>query len=317
MKKIIITISLILLGLFLIIPRDKTLIERIVIIPKGTSLKGIAQRLKGEGIIKNKFLFIVLAKICRASNTLKAGEYELNNRMGMIEILEKLRKGKARVYITTIPPGFTLSDIAGLLEKRGLANKYKFLNLAFSPSFIKRLLPINPPSLEGYLFPDTYFLHKGMDEGEIIGLMVERFNEVVRKELGINDQTLHQVITLASIIEKEAKAKEEYPVISAVFHNRLKKNIPLESCASVLYALGEKKERLSIEDTKIPSPYNTYRKVGLPPGAICNPGILAIKSALNPSNVDYLYFVSMGNGRHIFSKTASSHIFSKNLIWNK
>lgn len=317
-------ILLALLVLFLVVKRDRTLVMRTIIIEKGASCKEIAGILKDEGIIKNKFVFLILTRICGASNRLKAGEYELNNKMGIIEIIEKLKKGKTIVYKVTIPPGWTLKDIANLLEKKHLANKYKFLNLCYDPSFRNKVLSINTPNLEGLLFPDTYFLHKGMDEEEIIKLMVNRFSEVIKKE--IKDENISKIITIASIIEKEAKIKKEYPIISAVFHNRLKKGMPLESCATVLYALGERKERLSIEDTKTPSPYNTYLQSGLPPGPICNPGILAIKAALNPADIDYLYFVLNGDGNHIFSKTGSSHISHKNgltekdksgIIWNK
>lgn len=310
-------ISLILLGGFFIIFQEKPLVTKRIIIPKGASLKEIAETLKDEGLIKNQSLFLILAKIFGASRSLKAGEYELNNKMGMTEIIKILKGGKIIVHKILIPPGYTLNDIANLLEKHFLVNRERFLTLSHDPSFIKKVLSINTPSLEGYLFPDTYFLHKGMSEEEIIGLMTRRFKEVVSKEININDNMLHQVITLASIIEKEAKIKEEYPIISAVFHNRLKNNMRLESCASVLYALGKKREHLSIEDTKITSPYNTYLRLGLPPTPICNPGIWAIKAALNPKDVDYLYFVSKGDGSHIFSKTGHSHIFFKNLLTEK
>lgn len=312
-----IIIGLFLLLLIFIVLWDRTLIKKTIVIERGLTLKAIARKLEEEKIIKNRFAFIVLAKIFGSGNKLKAGEYELDNKMGMIEVIKRLEKGRVIVYKTLIPPGYTLNDIANLLEKMYLANKERFLNLCYDPSFIKRVLSTNPPSLEGYLFPDTYFLHKGMDEEGIINLMVARFNEVVYKQTNIYGKRLHDVITLASLIEKEAKIKEEYPIISAVFHNRLKKNMPLESCASVLYALKEEKEWLSIEDTKIPSPYNTYLYVGLPPGPICSPSILAIKAALAPSNVDYLYFVSKGDGSHIFSKASSSHTFFKNLLTEK
>ncbi|MEW6607111.1 MAG: endolytic transglycosylase MltG [bacterium] len=312
-KKIVIVsliiIVLSLLVLFLLKTEDRILIARTIIIQKGLSAKNIAKNLEEEGIIKNQTVFLILAKISGASSRFKAGEYELNNRMKMTEIIERLKRGKTIIHRLIIPEGYTLKDIANLLEKNGFANKYKFLNLCYDPTFIDKL-SINSSSLEGYLFPDTYFLHKGMDEEEIISLMVTRFNEVVKKE--IKDDSIHKIITLASIIEKEAKIKEEYSIISAVFQNRLKMGMPLESCATVLYASGERKEWLSTQDTKIPSPYNTYLQPGLPQGPICNPGMTAIKAALSPADVDYLYFVSNGDGSHTFSKTGREHIFYKN-----
>jgi len=309
------TIALpILLTLFLIIITDKKSITQTVIIPKGSSCREIASILKDEGVIKSKLSFLILAKIYRATSKLKAGEYEFDSKMGTVKILKKLKEGKTVIHAVVIPEGWTLKDIANLLEKKQLADKYKFLDLCYDQSFIKNILPTKPPNLEGYLFPDTYFLYRGMNEEEIISLMVNRFNDIIKKETKIDDEILHRTIILASIIEKEARIKEEFPIISAVFHNRLKKNMSLESCVTVLYALGEKKPHLSIEDTKVSSSYNTYINPGLPPGPICNPGILAIKSVLNPADVDYLYFVSKGDGSHIFSKTNSSHISYKNAL---
>lgn len=304
---------LFLITLSLVTAREEPLVTRIIIIPKGASAKKIAQDLEDEGLIKSRFAFLVLARITGAGNKLKAGEYELNNRMGMIKIIKRLEEGKGILHHITIPPGYTLKDIANLLEREHLVDRHKFLKLCHDPSFINRSLSIVPPSLEGYLFPDTYFLHRGMDEERVISLMVNRFNEMVKRE-SIKDEMLHRTITLASIVEREAKIKEEYHIISAVFHNRLKRNMALQSCATVLYALGERKPHLSIEDTRIPSPYNTYIYPGLPPGPICNPSTLAIKAVLNPADVDYLYFVLREDGSHIFSKTGSSHTFYKSTL---
>jgi len=306
-------VLLFLITLSLVTTREEPLVTRTIVIPKGASAKKIAQDLEDKGLIKSRFAFLILTRITGAGNKLKAGEYELNNRMGMAKIIKRLKEGKGTLHRITIPPGYTLKDIANLLEREHLVDRHRFLNFCYDPSFIDRSLSIAPPSLEGYLFPDTYFLHRGMDEEKVISLMVNRFNEMVKRE-NIKDEMLHGIVTLASIVEKEAKIKEEYPIISAVFHNRLKRNMVLQSCATVLYALGEQKFHLSIEDTRIPSPYNTYIYPGLPPGPICSPSTLAIKAALNPADVDYLYFVLREDGSHIFLKTGSSHTFYKNAL---
>lgn len=299
--------------------REELPISRLVNIPPGTNAKNIAAILQREGIVRDGRIFIILVNIRRVANKLKAGEYEFNNRMTLAEILDKLIKGEVVTHTVTIFEGYTLKQIADLLETKGLIQRERFLGLCHDPPFFEGLsnggYPIKAESLEGYLFPDTYLFTRGIEEEKIIELMVGRFQEVITekdlvraKELGFS---LHEIIILASLIEKEVMVSRERPLVSAVFHNRLKRGRPLESCASVLYALGKHKTKLSYEDLKTPSAYNTYLHPGLPPGPICNPGLSSIKAALNPAGVDYLYFVSNGDGTHTFSKTYHEHVNAK------
>ncbi|MEW6007345.1 MAG: endolytic transglycosylase MltG, partial [bacterium] len=240
-----------------------------------------------------------------------AGDYELSPSLNMIDILSKLTKGEAIKSCFTIPPGYNIYQIGELLDKKGFADKRRFLELAKDKAFIGSLgFSLN--TLEGLLFPDTYCVSKGMQESEIIGIIIERFKRAFKdedvemtKKLGLS---MYQVFILASIIEKETSVLSEMPIISSVFHNRLKRNMKLNSCPTVIYALYPNFDgNIRKEDLDISSPYNTYRHHGLPPSPISNPGIFAIKAALHPANVDYLYFVSMNNGRHKFSRTLAEH----------
>lgn len=295
-----------------------------VTIPQGSTTSDIGKILESNDVIKNKYIFRISARIKKLDGKLKAGEYVFNNGMNIDEILSQLVKGgrSSKETITfTIPEGFELKQIAEKLDKLGLVNKDKFMELASKPSnFSKKFSFLKDVpdylTLEGYLFPDTYQVYKDSNEEEIISKMLLRFNEIYndemkknQKELGMN---LNEVITLASIIEREAKIDSERAIISAVFHNRLKINKPLESCATVQYVLGERKEYLTYEDLKVESPYNTYNNNGLPPGPIASPGLKSIEAALNPADVDYLYFVSNGDGTHTFTKTYKDHLDAKN-----
>jgi len=187
-----------------------------------------------------------------------------------------------------------------LIEQKGLGRKDKFLKI------------VEEKKLEGYLFPETYFVNYDISEEQIIEIMVDQFNKVFTKELEERGKEFNfarrDVIILASIIEKEAAKEEERPLISAVFHNRLKKRWYLESCATVQYALGKHKNRLTYKDLKVDSPYNTYAHFGLPPGPICNPGFGSIEAALYPADSDLMFFVAEGEGTHRFSKYYQKHL---------
>ena len=308
-------VILLILGIIiyqLYIPLDsKSPQIKVIEISKGMNAKEIAHLLKEEGLIKNGLAFRVLAKVKGVENRLQAGEYELSSSLNLSRILSKLEKGEILARPFTIPEGYNIRQITSVLERKGLAEKERFIALTEDTKFISRL-GIQTKSLEGYLFPETYRVSKGMKEEETIKLMFSQFNKAATegdrkraKEIGF---TFHQIIILASIIEKETSAPDERTLISAVFHNRLKARRPLQSDPTVIYALGEAFDgNLKKEHLRIDSPYNTYRYRGLPPGPIGNPGREAIQAALYPADVNYLYFVSRNDGTHAFSSSLEEH----------
>jgi len=262
---------------------------------------------KNEIIGKNNYLFIILIKLSKLEVKLKFGEYNLSPSLNMLQILNKLARGEIVVYKITIPEGYNSIQIAELLDKKEIVEKESFL----------KLVKYGEKSWEGYLFPDTYEVPKKYGAENMLKLMLSNFEQVAVDNKLINKAeqtgfTMDEIITLASIIEKEAKFAEEKRQISSVFHNRLKSGMKLQSCATIQYILGKPKEKLEESDLEIESPYNTYLYKGLPPGPICNPGIDSIIAALEPANEDYLFFVLGDNGRHIFSKTYEEHLKNKN-----
>ena len=304
-RKIIISIIFLIILIFtpLIIFQQKEDKVVDVFIPKGSSPHKIAQILKDSDVISSTKLFLFLVKIKDYSTKLQAGLYEFNKKDSSFTILNKLKNGDSKNIKVIIPEGFNIKQIANVLSENGICNENKFIELATSQN------------LEGYLFPNTYMLLPQMDEQEVIKIMNDEFNKFWTEE---NEERLKQinkskkdVIILASIVEKEAVDDKERPIIAGIFINRLSKGIRLESCATVLYAMGINKERLSLEDLKFESPYNTYRNKGLPPEPICNPGAKSIDAVLNPIITENLYFVSKGNGTHYFSSTFEQHIKNK------
>jgi len=281
--------------------------QKVFNIPSGTNAKEIVYILeKNEIIRKNNYTFRILIKLMKLEDQLKYGEYNLSPSMNMLQILDKLVKGEVIVYKITIPEGYTSSQIAELLEKNEIAEKEAFL----------KLVKDSEKTPEGYLFPDTYEVPKKYGAEKMASIMLANFNQVAlvnkftdkAEEIGFS---LDEIIILASIIEKEAKFTEEKSKVSSVFHNRLKTGMKLQSCATIQYILEEPKEKLDENDLKIESHYNTYLYKGLPPEAICNPGLDSIIAALEPAEEDYLYFVLGENGRHIFSKTYQEHLMNK------
>jgi len=287
---------------------ENSTIQKIIDIPSGTNAKEIVHILeKNEIIGKNNYLFIILIKLSKLEVKLKFGEYNLSPSLNMLQILNKLARGEIVVYKITIPEGYTSIQIAELLDKKEIVEKESFL----------KLVKYGEKSWEGYLFPDTYEVPKKYGAENMLKLMLSNFEQVAVDNKLINKAeqtgfTMDEIITLASIIEKEAKFAEEKKQISSVFHNRLKSGMKLQSCATIQYILGKPKEKLEESDLEIESPYNTYLYKGLPPGPICNPGIDSIIAALEPANEDYLFFVLGDNGRHIFSKTYEEHLKNKN-----
>jgi UPF0755 protein len=306
-KKRKITVSIIFLIILIFAPlimfqqKEDKVVE--VFIPKGSSPHKIAQILKDSDVISSPKMFLLLIKIKDYSKKLQAGLYDFNKKDSYFTILNKLKNGDSKNIKVIIPEGFNIKQIAKVLSENGICNENKFIELATSQN------------LEGYLFPNTYLLLPQMDEQEVIKIMNDEFNKFWTEEkeerLKQINKTKKDVIILASIVEREAVEDKERPVIAGIFINRLSKGIRLESCATVLYAMGVNKERLSFEDLKFESPYNTYRHKGLPPGPICNPGAKAIDAVLNPIITENLYFVSKGNGTHYFSSTLEQHVKNK------
>jgi len=273
-------------------------IEQVFIIEKGDGLKVIAANLEKDGIIRNSTWFTAYVFYKGLAGNLQAGEYSLNSNLNIIQIADKIFKGDviSREIKVTIPEGFNLKQIDARLSEVGLI---EIGELSVQSD------------LEGYLFPDTYQFNKKMDLDEIINIMKENFNQKLDADL-INEiqrqkKTIEEVIIMASLIEKEVPLYEDSRIVSGVFWNRLSDNYPLQSCATIAYALGKDKWIYSIEDTKIDSPYNTYKNIGLPPGPICNPGILAIKAAIYPQHTDYYFFLSKPSGETVFSRTFEEH----------
>lgn len=277
----------------------------------------LAKMLFQQGIIGNPIAFYLKSLFFRLS--VREGEYALSGRMGYEEILAKLARGERVTYKITFPEGFTRREMAERLEKIGILRKEEFLETTKSTEKFRGQFPVLPPgkSLEGYLFPSTYFFPKRTPVEEIISLQLKTFFKMLPPEtepiLKKRKLTLHQLVTIASLIEKEAVKDRERPIIAGVIYNRLKKGQKLEIDATVLYALGKHKERVLFRDLDVPSPYNTYRHYGLPPGPICNPGEKSLRAALFPAKHNYLYYVARPDGTHFFSETFQEHKRKKQL----
>jgi UPF0755 protein len=284
--------------------------SKIVVIPDGATFQQVAALLERERLIKSRSAFVLFGKSHSADRKILAGEYELNPSMVPAEILSKLMLGQVVLHPITIPEGLTITQIADAMAQHGISNRDEFLRVMNDRSLIASL-GINADTLEGYLYPDTYKFAREVKPREVVVTMVDHLRQVFNADLQARAQelkmTLHEVLTLASLIEKETGSGDERPEISAVFHNRLKKRIPLQSDPTVIYGLPNFDGNLRKKDLSSPSPYNTYRLAGLPPGPIANPGVHAIRAALYPSNSRALYFVSRNDGTHHFSVTLAEH----------
>lgn len=293
-------------------PASHEAAERIITLAPGTSLSQIATELSVNGLLRHRWMFVLYVRWLAPGPHLQAGEYSLNTSMSPAQIATILRRGKVRYHTLTIPEGSTLRDIATLVSALGLGNAQTIRDLAHDTAFIASL-GLTAPSLEGYLFPETYRVQRGMQERDLLALMVQTLQANYTPEMAMQADRLgfsqHEVLTLASLIEKEAQIDEERPLIAAVYHNRLRHGMRLQCDPTVIYALGEQFDgNIRKPDLSIDSPYNTYRYAGLPPGPIASPGRRAIEAALAPAAVDYLYFVAMGqDGRHKFSTTLAEH----------
>ena len=280
---------------------------------KGKGAEGIAHELKEAGIIKKEWPFLLGYKFFFASKTLKAGEYLFSLPVSTKKVLQTMTEGKIYLHPLTIPEGLTIKEIASLLESLHFAEEQDFLEASNQKESIS-FLDKEASSLEGYLLPETYHFPKGTPAKTIVAAMISQFqnvfNEEWQKRASEMEMTIREVVTLASLIEKETSIPEERKLISAVFHNRLKRRMKLDCDPTIIYVLkqeGRFKDRLRTKDLKLDSPYNTYLYPGLPPSPICNPGRETLEAALFPADVKYLYFVSKNDGSHHFSRTFREH----------
>jgi UPF0755 protein len=279
-------------------------------VEQGDSLAVVARKLRAQKLIANERLFLFWARLKGVETKIHLGLYRFEGPVSAREILERLVAGKGMFHKITLPEGLSLKEIADLLGKMQVADADKFLTEASAPELLESL-GLQNRGIEGYLFPTTYYFTPSTSEKNIILAMAEQFRKVslpvLQRYDGAHGLALHELITLASIIEKETGLAAERPLISAVFHNRLKRNMPLQSDPTVIYGLKNFDGNLTRKHLQDPNPYNTYRITGLPPGPICNPSLSSIVAALDPADVAYLYFVSKNDGSHQFSESLEAH----------
>ncbi|MEN6412578.1 MAG: endolytic transglycosylase MltG [Veillonellales bacterium] len=287
----------------------------IITVQPGMSANEIGNLLYERGLIQSVMVFHLAAKMHNLENSLQAGEYAFTREMSVQQIVARLAKGETAYRQITIPEGYSVEQIARLVEEKNLGSSEKFKAAARDYTPYAYMATANTGvtyKSEGYIFPDTYRIARGTTEEQLLSMMVSQFDEqftpVMRarvKELGLS---IREVVILASLVEKEAQLAQDRPLIAGAFFNRIRQDMPLQSCATIQYILGYPKAELSIEDTMIASPYNTYQNKGLPPGPIANPGKAAIQAVLYPAVTDYLYFVADKQGAHHFSRTYEEHL---------
>jgi len=277
-------------------------------IERGMSVREVAEVLRSQGVIKNPSDFALICRLLDA--TIQAGEYRILPQLRPRELVQAFEPKNLALRRVTIPEGSTLRDIAGIVESALGINASGFLKICIEDSFAANL-GVQADSLEGYLFPETYHFEPGTRASKVVERMVKEFFEVVgpgHKERILElDTTLHKIVTIASMVEKETALDEERPQIAAVIWNRLSRNMPLQIDPTVIYGLKDFDGNLTREHLKTDTRYNTYTRRGLPPGPICSPSKESLLAALYPKDVDYLYFVSTNNGYHKFSSTMQEH----------
>ncbi len=303
-------------------------------IAQGESVRIIAGKLEEQGLIKNSKFFYYFVRSPSVFSIffknepvaypviLKSGIYHLTYGMTYPQIVTELSSGQKEYIKVSVPEGKTITQIANIMSEAGLCSVQDFKDACYDHKMLA-LRGIKGESCEGFLFPDTYFLTTGMTASEIVELMLNTFFEKIKTVPGMaekSEQELYQTVNLASIVEREYRVEEEAPLIASVFSNRLRHNIGLYSCATIVYILTEIEgrphpDRILLEDTKIDSPYNTYKWAGLPPGPISNPGLVALNAAANPPKTNYYFFQVSDSqaGKHVFTTTFDEHKASHNL----
>jgi UPF0755 protein len=294
--------------LFSPLPVGKKTIE--IQIPKGATFRQAVEIFSMEGVITDRNFFILAGRITGLDRRIRAGYYQIYRPMNALALLRVLRDGQIIEFAVTVIEGDSLREIADKLSANGIVSNEVFLALASDEKFLYAF-DIDSPSAEGYLFPDTYRIPKGMEPRETVAMMINNLRgklsfEMMERmeELGFSE---NEILTLASIIEKEAVRDDERSLISAAYHNRLKKRMPLQADPTAIYGIKSSSEKILLSDLKRKTPYNTYVIRGLPPGPIASPGLKSIMAALYPADVPYIYFVSNNDGSHTFSNTLAEH----------
>ena len=287
--------------------------EQLVEIPQGAGAAEIRRRLVSAGVVSDDFAFRAALVWTGRSRALQAGEYRFDRPLSVVEVIDKIARGEVYGHPVTFPEGLTIREMAAIYEDQGSGSAVDFMKAAGDPAAMSDLDPV-AKDLEGYLFPETYTLPRGTPASKLIALMVARFRgvytEVQQKSNTGSDLSLRQLVTLASLVEKETGKAEERPLVAAVYRNRLTRNMAMQADPTVVYALvkaGTYDGKIRKRDLDFDSPYNTYKYSGLPPGPIASPGRAALEAAMAPANVAYLYFVSRNDGSHAFAETLSEH----------
>jgi UPF0755 protein len=287
--------------------------DQLVDVPPGEGTRAIGERLSAAGVVRDALTFRAALKVSGNARRLKAGEYRFDRPMSMLEVIDKIARGDVDLLSVTFPEGLTIAEMAAIFEARGFGPASTFISAAKDVSAIQALDP-SARDLEGYLFPDTYALPRQAPASRAVRAMIERFQQVltpqVRAAAEARGLTVRRLVTLASIVEKETARGDERPLVAAVYSNRLKLGMGLQSDPTVIYALqqaGKFTGNLRRDDLHVDSPYNTYRYAGLPPGPIAAPGKASLEAAASPADVDYLYFVSRNDGSHEFARTLDEH----------
>jgi len=280
-------------------------------IPQGATFRQAVEILAKEKLVRDKNLFLFIGRLTGLHRKIRAGFYSITGAMNPLDVLMLLKNGQIVEYDITIVEGDSLLEIREKLVEKNIVDRQTFRKISRDRDFLKAY-NIDAPSIEGYIFPDTYKLPKGIEPQNALAMMINSMREKYADKLKQRAEELrlteNEVLTLASIIEKEAIINSERPLISAVYHNRLKRRMPLQADPTAIYGIKSSKERITLKDLKRKTPYNTYVIKGLPPGPIASPGIKSIVAALYPADVPYRYFVSNNDGSHQFSVTSEEHI---------
>lgn len=286
-----------------------------VLVKDDMTAKEIADDLHDKGLVAHPTLFRLAAVVTGNAGELKKGEYRISTNMSIHEMLMKITSGHSEAEQVVIPEGYTVRKIARLLDERQIVKEEEFLAAANDSSLLYPYMRGNRKVsfvTEGFLFPDTYFIPTEATGEDIIKMMLKNFDDHVPKDMkeniGKTNMSIYQFVTLASLIEKEAKFEQDRPLIASVFLNRLQKGMKLQSDASISYAMGSYKTAYTIDETEYDSPYNTYRYSGLPPGPICNPGVDCMMAILRAPKTEYLYFVADKDGHNHFAVTYDEHM---------
>lgn len=298
-----------------LLPADPGGAAQVFTVRPAATVQSIAADLAAARLIRSALAFDLAARARGLARRLQSGEYLLTPRMSALEILDHLASGDVVLRRVTIPEGWTIRQIADAFRLAGVAGAPGFERVAQReaaafPFAFARAIPTG--SLEGYLFPDTYRVDHAASARDLAAMMLRRFDAVLtperRRAAAARGLTVHALVTVASLVEREARVPDERPLVAAVIYNRLRRGMPLQIDATVLYALGDHRDRLTYADLAVDSPYNTYRRPGLPPGPIASPGLASLDAALHPAAADYLYYVLTPDGRHRFSRTYAEHL---------